>query len=113
MKVQMQGQRLRFRIDEAELAALQAGQTVKNMTCTPGGSQRQSVALSDAAGPVFGPGMHLALPRDLLESYAQRLPCRDALVIRLPLDGGDMLQVDFEVDVRDSVRSRGHRAPVT
>ncbi|MCR6495897.1 hypothetical protein LJB71_06485 [Thermomonas sp. S9] len=57
--------------------------------------------------------MHLALPRDLLESYAQRLPCRDALVIRLPLDGGDMLQVDFEVDVRDSVRSRGHRAPVT
>lgn len=107
MKVQLQGQILRFRIDEAELAALQAGQAVENLTRFPGGSLRQSVVLTDAAEPALENGAHLQLPRVLLEPYVARLPCRDGLAIRLPLDDGDAVEVDFEVDVRDSVRNRG------
>lgn len=109
MKVQMQGQSLRFRIDEAELAALQAGQAVENLTRFPGGSLRQSVVLTDAAEPALEDGVRLHLPRALLEPYVAKLPCRDGLAIRLPLEegGADAIEIDFEVDVRDSVRSRG------
>jgi hypothetical protein len=107
MKVQLQGQTLRFRVDEAELAALQAGQVVENLTRIPGGSLRQSVVLAEAALPALEDGAHLQLPRALLEPYVARLPCRDALAIRLPLDDGETIEVDFEVDVRDSVRHRG------
>jgi len=110
MKVQMQGQSLRFRIDEAELAALQAGQAVDNLTRFPGGSLRQSVVLTDAVEPTLEGGVRLHLPRALLESYVVRLPCRDGLTIRLPLnanEGDEAIEIDFEVDVRDSVRNRG------
>ena len=41
------------------------------------------------------------------QPYVARLPCREGLRIEFPLDGADRLTLDIEVDVRDSVRSRG------
>jgi hypothetical protein len=110
MKVQMQGQSLRVRISESELARLQAGEAVGNLTRLPGGEAcRHEVGLVEGDEPALlaaGGGWILSLPRVLLEPYVARLPCRDGLAFRLPVEGSE-LEVDFEVDVRDSVRSRG------
>lgn len=111
MKVQMQGQSLRLRINEAELARLQAGDAVDNLTRLPGGAvSRQAVQLVDAEAPALmatGEGWIYQLPRELLAPYVARLPCRDGLSARLSVGDGTELTVEFEVDVRDSVRSRG------
>lgn len=112
MKVQMQDQSLRLRINEAELARLQSGDEVGNVTRLPGGAvSRQAVLLVDAEAPALvatGAGWVYQLPRELLQPYVARLPCRDGLLARLSVGGdGTELAVEFEVDVRDSVRSRG------
>lgn len=110
MKVQMQGQVLRIRIDEAELARLEAGETIENLTRLPGGESARHVVSVAPGGPslsVTRDGWTFVLPGALLEPYVARLPCRDGLLVRLPVAGGIELEVDFEVDVRDSVRSRG------
>lgn len=111
MKVQLQGQRLRLRIDERQLAVLRAGQAVENLTqLAPSIACRQVVTLGQEAvaclevSPVV---WSLRLPRTALEAYAARLPCRDGMEFELPVGDGEVLQVSFEVDVRDSVRSRG------
>lgn len=105
MKVQMQGQALRFRIDEAELAALLAGAETVNRSVLPGGgtfvqaltlAERGGAALECASGH-----WHLRLPRAEVEAYIGRLPCREGLEFRL-----ERVQLTFEVDVRDSVRKR-------
>lgn len=113
MKVQLQGQQIRLRISEAELARLQAGEAVENLTRLPAGlllrqwlqvgEGPQTQLLADAAG--WG----CLLPRDELAGYVARLPCREGLHLRLPLGAGaeEVVGIDVEVDVRDSVRSRG------
>lgn len=110
MKVQMQGQSMRLRIDETELSRLQAGQVVGNLTRFPGGAclclaVRQVESLSPVLLTTDG-GWRLDLPRGLLEPYVARLPCREGLRLDFPA-GGERLEVGFEVDVRDSVRIRG------
>ncbi len=65
MKVQLQDQSVRLRLDEAELA------------------------------------------RPAVEALAGRLPCRDGLPFEIALEDGSQLQLQFDVDVRDSVRQRG------
>lgn len=109
MKVQMQDQILRLRISEAELARLQAGEVVGNVTHLPGGiAHRQTVQLVDDDTPALvatTEGWNYRLPRDLLVPYVARLPCRDGLAVSLPVGEGAELAVEFEVDVRDSVRS--------
>ena len=119
MKLQVQGQRLRLRIDEAELERLLAGETVVNRTmlgATTEFSQWLVLhAVSDvgegiSAMPtlvVRDDGWHVALPWDAVEAYVSRLPCRHALTFDLDLGGPEMLGVDFEVDVRDSLKTRG------
>lgn len=111
MKVQMQDQSLRIRISEAELARLQSGETIGNVTRLPGhAGHHQAVQLVDGDEPSLvstGERWIYQLPRHQLDSYVGRLPCRDALTARLPVGEGMDLSVDFEVDVRDSVRSRG------
>ena len=47
------------------------------------------------------------LPQTQLDPYVVRLPCREGLCFSLPVGGQDRLDVEFEVDVRDSVRQRG------
>ncbi|WP_052108183.1 hypothetical protein [Aerolutibacter daejeonensis] len=110
MKVQMQGQALRIRISEAELARLLDGETVENLTRLPGNMAHHQLRMVEAGEPALfaAPGgWAFSLPRGELEPYVARLPCRDGLVVRLPVEQGGDLEVEFEVDVRDSVRSRG------
>ena len=95
---------------DAELARLQAGETIENLTRLPGGESARHVVSVAPGGPslsVNRDGWTFVLPGALLEPYVARLPCRDGLLVRLPVAGGIELEVDFEVDVRDSVRSRG------
>ncbi|MDE2407627.1 MAG: hypothetical protein KGL91_07175 [Xanthomonadaceae bacterium] len=113
MKVQLQGQALRLRLDEAELASLLVGRDIASLTrLLPGNAFDMQVRLSEEMEPALM-GAHgqfrFHLPRSLLEPYVARLPCRDGLRFELPVGGDDVLVLEFEVDVRDSVRSRGPR----
>lgn len=121
MKLQLQAQRVRLRIDEAELACLLAGETVANRTRLGATAEfSQWLALSPGSGAgedtgstpslvVRDDGWHVALPRNAVEAYARQLPCRHALGFELDLGGAEMIGVDFEVDVRDSLKARGPR----
>lgn len=113
MKVQLQGQQIRLRISEAELARLQAGEVVENLTRLPAGLPlRQWLRLDEGSQPALPAetdGWGCLLPRAELARYVARLPCREGLRLRLPLAEGaeEAVEIDLEVDVRDSVRSRG------
>ncbi|MCF3498164.1 hypothetical protein C7E15_00750 [Stenotrophomonas maltophilia] len=116
MKVQMQRQAIRLRLDEEELARLLVGESVENMTRL-GGDYGWGVVLSLHAGEqavVLSAGEYcrLALPREAIRTLAARLPCRDGLGFSIALDDIS-LQIQFDVDVRDSLRQRGphRRAP--
>lgn len=91
MKVQMQGQALRIRISEVELARLRDGETVENLTRLPGDLSRHQVRMIEGGEPTLAPapgGWAFGLPRGELDPYVARLPCRDGLAMRLPVDGG-------------------------
>ena len=113
MKLQIQGQVLRFRIDEAELARLLGGETILNTTKLGlDHAFSQSLALHAAAVPALETGpdcWSLLLPRDAVDDYVSRLPCRDALGFELPLPSQATLSLCFEVDVRDNLKVRGPR----
>ncbi|WP_414492251.1 hypothetical protein [Stenotrophomonas maltophilia] len=113
MKVQLQQQTMRLRVDEEELAHLLAGESVENVTRF-GGSGGWGVALSLHAGDQAvlldgGTFCRLVLPREATAALAGRLPCRDGLGFCIALDDDSMLQLQFDVDVRDSMRQRGPR----
>lgn len=109
MKLQIQGQSLRFRIDEAELAALLETGWVQDRSEL--GADRvhlrriESTSASSASLDWQIDSISLRLPLPVLRDYAASLPRRDAL----PVDCGLPLRVDFEVDVRDSLQRRGPR----
>lgn len=111
MKVQLQDQAMRLRLDEAELAQLRAGESVENLTRFGGnGGWGTAVSLHGGDQAVLldgGTYCRLVLPREAVEALAGRLPCRDGLAFPLYLDDGTTLQLQFDVDVRDSVRQRG------
>ncbi|GAA0699844.1 hypothetical protein FHW84_002647 [Dyella sp. SG562] len=108
MKVQLQGQTLRLRIDEAELAQLLGGAAVGNRTRWPDGRlESQQLILGDAHGwQRHADGWQVALNGADVRAFAARLPSRDGLELALPVPGGEPLQLLFDVDVRDSVRQR-------
>lgn len=108
MKVQLQDQTLRLRIDEAELAQLLDGASVGNRTQWPDGKlEDQRLVLGDAHGwRREMDGWQVVLNGTEVRAFAARLPSRDGLQITLPVPGGAALQLLFDVDVRDSVRQR-------
>ena len=108
MRVQLQGQALRLRIDEAELATLLAGGVVENATRWPDGrDERQQLALAMQHGWRRGDdGWHMELADAAVRELAACLPSRDGLSFELTAPGGGALKVLFDVDVRDSVRQR-------
>ena len=116
MKVQIQQQELRFRIDEAELAVLLAGGEVANATSFGSGSgviQRLGVHVDASPSFETEPGeWRLLLPESDLRAHVRRLPCKDALAFELACEGGVTLTVRFDVDVRDSLQIRRPRLPV-
>jgi hypothetical protein len=113
MKLQVQGQGVRLRVDEAELARLLAGKTVINRTMLGAAVEfAQSLALGASTTPslvVVDGSWHVELPRDAVNAYAGQLPCRHALAFELNLGGAEVVGMDFEVDVRDSMKMRGPR----
>lgn len=113
MKLQLQGQRMRLRLDEAELARLLAGEAIVNATELGTGLRCcQSLRLHADAQPSLQatPGeWHVGLPDAAVRDYVQRLPCREALEFALACDDNAVLMLHFEVDVRDSLQLRGAR----
>ncbi|HET7299612.1 MAG TPA: hypothetical protein VFJ01_03080 [Oleiagrimonas sp.] len=112
MRVQQQEQSLRLRIDEAELARLLAGETAQNETCWPDGRvERQRLALAEQLDwQRDDDGWCIVLPASEVRALAARLPSRDGLTWDMPVPGGEVLRILFDVDVRDSTRQRhGHR----
>jgi len=112
MKLQIQGQRLRFRLDEAELARLLAGESIANATDLGLGTGFcQWLGLHPDPAPRLktAPGeWRLWLPESAVRDYVARLPCREALGFELTLDDSSaVLSLRFEVDVRDSLQVRG------
>lgn len=116
MKVQLQPGRLRLRVDEAELAALLGGESIR-LTIVRGPSIHWTYTVSLAAAldgiDLVAPAparVSIRLPHGAVQAYAATLPRRDALTFEIGRDGqgADALErVDFEVDVRDSIRTRG------
>ncbi|GHA73031.1 hypothetical protein [Cognatilysobacter bugurensis] len=116
MKVQLQPGRLRLRIDEAELATLLGGESIRlTLVHGPGIHWTYTLALAaaldavDLAAPAPA-RVSIRLPHGAVQAYAATLPRRDALTFEIGREGqgGDALtRIDFEVDVRDSIRTRG------
>jgi hypothetical protein len=114
MKLQIEGQRLRFRISETELEHLLGGIGVTDTTrLGPTRERQHQLRLADGSDAMLDWGaesMALCLPRAAVAAYVADLPCRQALRFELG-DGAHSLHIDFEVDVRDSVRRRIPRKP--
>ena len=113
MKLQLQGQSVRVRVDEAELARLMAGETVVNQTLLGGATGfSQSLLLGLDQTPVLAVrdgAWQVVLPRSAMVDYVEQLPSRHPLSFELDMDGGTLVSLDFEVDVRDSLQARGPR----
>ena len=110
MKLQLHGQHLRLRIDESELAALRDGTTLENATRLGTVAWRQRLRLTEADDASLQAGAGecaIEIPQRLVETYAARLPCREGLALSLRAEGGPVVDFVLEVDIRDSVRSRG------
>lgn len=111
MKWQVSRQKWRLRISEDELQHLRIGQPLASTTVLPGGGTFRfllELAPSAEAGvDRDGDAWKFTLPAASVEAYVQRLPCREGLDFTLPVATDVVLQLIFEVDVRDSVRQRG------
>lgn len=111
MKLQINGQQVRLRIDEEELQKLSSGNALVATTVLPAGisfgwqlrlhpGMAANLASDDA-------GWRVELPIAAVNAYVERLPCKQGLDFALPTDSGTLLELVLEVDVRDSVRRRG------
>jgi hypothetical protein len=111
MKLQIEGQKLRIRVDEDDLARLLAGETVETRT-----EFADAFAISfavcttqDDDATFFGQAeaWQIGLPEAALRKHAARLPTREGLRYLLAGKGiEDSLELLFDVDVRDSVKHR-------
>jgi hypothetical protein len=110
MKLQVQQQSLRVRVTEAELRDLLAGSTLR-LDLGFDGNDLLAVELATGRDTSFAADAvwRLSLSEADLRVYAGTLPRRDALVTELTGSGGKPLRLEFEVDVRDSVKVRGPR----
>jgi len=113
MKLQIESQNLRIRIDEDELTRLLAGDTVQTRTAFADAfAIGFFVRLTqDADATVSGTvdNWLIGVPESALRDHASRLPTREGLRYTLQgKSGAAPLELLFDVDVRDSVR---HRKP--
>ena len=111
MKLQIEGQSLRVRIGEEELAQLLAGQAIEAVTqCADVFAIGYSIELTpaDEAKLSGSPAAwRIAIPEAQVRNHATLLPTREGLRFILPgASEEDSLQLLFDVDVRDSVRRR-------
>jgi hypothetical protein len=110
MRLQLEGQHLRVRIDEEELARLLAGAPVHAQTRFGDAfALRARLRLGEVAQPQWAGAVddwQLTLPAADVREFASRLPTREGLHYQLAVREGDALDLLFDVDVRDSVRRR-------
>lgn len=110
MKVQMQAQDLRLRLQEAEFAQLLVGETIENRTALPAGAawvlQLRLAHVEQAHCEKHGDAWMCTLPAAEVHAFAQRLPTRDGLHFELTAEGREVLHVTFDVDTRDIARNR-------
>lgn len=109
MRIQQQGQTLRLRISESELARLMNGKTLVQSVYWPDGmaEHRQLRLGADFAWQRRPDGWVVTLPESEVMQLVARLPSRQGLEFESPVPGAKALRVVFEVDVRDSVDKRG------
>jgi len=106
MRIQLQEQSLRLRVDEDEFKALLEGNALDAATVM-GRAFRLGFRLAPgdvAAIEGTAAACTITLPRQNIAELAPRLPSRDGL--SFDIDGVAVL---FDVDVRDSVRRRRQR----
>lgn len=118
MKLQIEGQQLRVRVDEGELAQLLAGQTVAARTqFADAFAIDMTLRLRPGDEATFAGRAEawlIDLPEAAVREHAARLPTRDGLRFRLATrTEAAALELLFDVDVRDSMRRRGPRAAPT
>ncbi|MEO8804001.1 MAG: hypothetical protein ABI304_01250 [Rudaea sp.] len=111
MKLQISNQQWRLRIDEAELQRVRDGHGAVSVSVLPDSSELRIVLelahTTDASVERVGDTWTFILPAADVDAYVQRLPCRDGMNFSFPVRTDFVLQLVFEVDVRDSVRHRG------
>jgi hypothetical protein len=114
MKLQIDGQQWRLRVDEDELRQLLAGQHLAIRSLLPEANVLGvGLGLTAEAAARFeqlGDGWRILLPAAAIDAYVARLPSRDGVSFACPVRPDDVLTLSFQVDVRDSIRSR-RRAP--
>ncbi|MEP7184646.1 MAG: hypothetical protein ABI767_02310 [Rhodanobacter sp.] len=111
MKLQIEAQKLRVRIDEDELSTLLGGRVLHCVTHFANAfSIRVAIQAGASEAATFtgeAEAWRIVLPETELRQHAARLPSRDGLRYTLP---GPVkvatLELLFDVDVRDSVRRR-------
>ena len=108
MRVQLEGQTLRLRIDEAELAQMLDGGVAENRTCLPDGRiETQQVRLAGQLGWQRDDShWRVDLPDPDVRALGARLPSREGVHFDLSTPHGNVLRIQFDVDVRDSARKR-------
>jgi uncharacterized protein YhdP len=108
MRVQLEGQTLRLRIDEAELAQLLVGAVAENRTQLPDGRiEVQQLHLASTLNWQRDDATwRIGLPEADVRALSERLPSRDGLRFDVPTSHGESVQILFDVDVRDSTRRR-------
>lgn len=108
MKVQLEGQTMRLRIVEDELARLLDGDAVDAATSlSPQVVLHWRLLLCNIEAPslIAGPDvLRVRLPRDDFAAFASARPRRDGLHFDWIDTGTDPLRVSVEIDVRDSHR---------
>ncbi len=107
MRVQLEGQTLRLRLQEDEFHSLLNGRATENRTQFPDGHQVvQRIHVADTLDwEIRDDTWSIQLPGTELRAYSDRLPTRDGLDFSMDTPGG-ALEIRFDVDVRDSVRQR-------
>jgi hypothetical protein len=109
MKLQIESQRLRIRIDEDELAQLLGGKPIEVKTRFAG-AFTIGFALTTTSDPNArfagqASRWEISLPHAEVEALAARLPSRDGLNFTLAgTEKAEPLELLFDVDVRDSAR---------
>lgn len=111
MKLQIEAQHLRIRIDEDELARLLSGHAVAGHTQFAKAFMMHCTLRLQHDGEVVFTGQadawQIGLPEAAVREHAARLPTREGLRYLLPGErDADALELLFDVDVRDSVRRR-------
>ena len=111
MKIQIEGQHLRVRIDEDELARLLAADAIEAHTRFADafaiGFELQLIEAEVAKLTGQANAWSIALPEAAVREHAGRLPTRDGLRFVLPGRSAEgALTLLFDVDVRESVKRR-------